>query len=73
MKGYENIQTELNTSEQIRANSHDQCGPVHTPAAGPIIPVEGARAACDAIRKTLPYLTGETEEAAIRQLDACDE
>ena len=74
MSKYDNIPGELNTEAQRRVNAHDQHGNFQgTPAGGRLEPTPGARMGCEAIRATLPELTGEAEEAARRQLDAREE
>jgi len=72
MNQNDNIPESLNSPAQARANSHDQHTPAHTPAQ-PITPVGSAGMALDAIRGALPYLTGEAELAARRQLAAGEE
>jgi hypothetical protein len=64
---HDNIPETLNSPAQARADSHDQHAAVQTPAQ-PITLTPGADAGCEALRTTLPYLTGEAEEAARRQL-----
>jgi hypothetical protein len=72
----DNIPETLNSPAQARANSHDTGNPPGLyPGAGPtpaqpIQPCPGAEMGCDAAAKALPYLKGEAEEAARRQLRA---
>jgi hypothetical protein len=55
--------------EAAYKDSHDQHPPMPPTPKQPITTVPGAAAGVDICRTALPYLTGEAEEAAKRQID----